>query len=199
MQPLAELKDRIPEVAALIFDLDGTLVDSKTNNRRALHATFATQGVRPQDMPSAPEGTGFVDWCALLIAEGLLPPDVSVPDLQAICERETLRTIHTVPEIKPVADLARWADGRFQLAVATGNSRSIVDPLLAATGLAATFTVVVTRDEVANGKPAPDLFLRAAELLAIPPAECVVLEDTQVGLDAARNAGMPAIDVRPFR
>ncbi|SMC57222.1 HAD family hydrolase [Kibdelosporangium aridum] len=199
MQSLAERIEHFPDPRALIFDLDGTLVDTKANNRRALFATFATQGVRAEDMPSAPEGTGFVDWCALLVAEGLLSPDVSVPALQEICEKETLRTIREVRPIEAVAEFARWAERRFPLAIATGSSLAIVDPLLAATGLRRLFDVVVTRDQVANGKPAPDLFLRAAELLDVPPARCVVLEDTQVGLDAASRAGMSAMDVRPYR
>ncbi|ONI75282.1 hypothetical protein ALI144C_37935 [Actinosynnema sp. ALI-1.44] len=191
--------ERVPGVRALIFDLDGTLVDTKANNRRALFATFETQGIHPGDMPSAPEGTGFVDWCALLVAEGLLDPDVPVGSLREICERETLAGIHQVREIQVVASFARWAQGRFPLAVATGSSRPVVDPLLAATGLRPLFDVVVTRDEVTHGKPAPELFLRAAELLDVPPAACLVLEDTDVGMTAAERAGMAALDVRPYR
>nr|WP_042193081.1 HAD family phosphatase [Kibdelosporangium sp. MJ126-NF4]CEL20547.1 Putative phosphatase YqaB [Kibdelosporangium sp. MJ126-NF4] len=199
MESLAERTERLAEVKALIFDLDGTLVDTSANNRRALFATFETQGIRPDDMPSAPEGTGFVDWCALLVSEGLLAPDVPVSKLQQICERETLRSVHEVREIPALVSFARWAERRFPLAVATGSSRAVVDPLLAATGLRPLFDVVVTRDEVANGKPEPDLFLRAAELLDVAAAACLVFEDTDVGLAAARQAGMAAMDVRPYR
>jgi beta-phosphoglucomutase-like phosphatase (HAD superfamily) len=199
VESLAERTEQLPELAAVIFDLDGTLVDSKANNRRALFATFATQGIRPQDMLSVPEGTGFVDRCALLVGEGLLPPDVPVAELQEICEKETLREVHEVREIAVVAAFARWAERRFPLAIATGSSRAVVDPLLAATRLRPLFDIVVTRDDVVNGKPAPDLFLRAAHLLDVPAEHCLVLEDTQVGLDAAGRAGMTAIDVRPYR
>lgn len=189
----------VADISALIFDLDGTLLDTMTANRKALAATFAHYGVQSADLPRVPEGTGFADWCRVLIQRGLLPADVSMPSLQAICDQEVHSAYQEVTEIAVVANRARWAHGRFRTAVATGSNRSIVDILLGRTGLRNLFDVVVTRDDVARGKPAPDLFLRAAALLAVPPGRCVVFEDTEIGLAAARSAGMTPVDIRGYR
>ncbi|MEV4872808.1 HAD-IA family hydrolase [Streptomyces syringium] len=78
------------------------------------------------------------------------------------------------------------------------NSGNLDVPRLSATGLEGLFDVVVTREDVARGKPAPDLFTEAARRLGVRPARCLVVEDADEGLAAARAAGMDAVDVRPF-
>ena len=82
------------------------------------------------------------------------------------------------------------------MAVASGGIRRIVTQTLEAAGLSALFPVVVTADDVAHGKPAPDIFLLAAERLGVAPSACVVYEDGDLGLEAAQRAGMRAVDVR---
>jgi beta-phosphoglucomutase-like phosphatase (HAD superfamily) len=106
-----------------------------------------------------------------------------------------LNDIGAVQEIAAVASIARQNAGVLPMAVASGGSRQIVTACLEAVGLARVFAAVVTIDDVIRPKPAPDLFLAAADRLAVPPAKCVVFEDSPQGLEAARNAGMTAIDV----
>jgi HAD superfamily hydrolase (TIGR01509 family) len=81
--------------------------------------------------------------------------------------------------------------------VASGGERAVVLRTLELIGLGATFPVVVTAEDVALGKPAPDMFLLAAERMGVPARECVVFEDSALGMEAARRAGMAAVLVTP--
>jgi beta-phosphoglucomutase-like phosphatase (HAD superfamily) len=90
-----------------------------------------------------------------------------------------------------VSDLA----ARYRLAVASGSLRTAIGGVLALRGLRQHFGPTVSVQDVARGKPAPDLFLRAAELLGIAPAACVVIEDSVPGVNAARAAGMRVIAI----
>jgi HAD superfamily hydrolase (TIGR01509 family) len=82
------------------------------------------------------------------------------------------------------------------MAIASGGGRSIVEATLDILGLRHLFAAIVTVEDVQRGKPAPDLFLQAAQMLAVSPADCIVYEDSEVGLTAAKLAGMRAVDVR---
>jgi HAD superfamily hydrolase (TIGR01509 family) len=81
--------------------------------------------------------------------------------------------------------------------VASGGERKIVVRTLELIGLRDIFPVVVTAEDVRHGKPAPDMFLLAAERMGVPPVDCVVFEDAALGLEAAKRAGMAAVLVRP--
>jgi beta-phosphoglucomutase-like phosphatase (HAD superfamily) len=97
-----------------------------------------------------------------------------------------------------VVALARSLCGRLPLAVASGGIRRLVDKTLAALDLSHCFQAVMTAEDVVHGKPAPDLFLAAAAALSVPPDCCLVYEDSDLGLEAARRAGMRWVDVRPI-
>ena len=84
------------------------------------------------------------------------------------------------------------------MAVASGGIRRLVDKTLAALQLHDSFQAVCTAEDVRRGKPEPDLFLFAAERIGVPPEDCVVFEDSDLGLEAARRAGMQAVDIRPW-
>jgi len=103
-----------------------------------------------------------------------------------------------VQEIALVADLARAQYGHLPMAVVSGGCRRNVLASLEATGLGRCFSVVLTSDDPFPGKPAPDILLEAARRLGVPPGSCQVFEDGDLGLDAARAAGMLATDVRPW-
>jgi HAD superfamily hydrolase (TIGR01509 family) len=109
--------------------------------------------------------------------------------------------IGLVRPIEPVVSWLRWchAEG-MGLAVGSGGTRRIVLASLAATGLDAYFDPanIFTADDVAVGKPAPDLFLAAARALGVAPADCLVVEDGPPGIAAAAAAGMRCLDVRPI-
>ncbi|KDN87550.1 HAD family hydrolase [Kitasatospora cheerisanensis] len=123
-------------------------------------------------------------------------PVEPVDALVAVCEERYLDHLAEVREIPRVADLARSLAGRLPLAVASGGMRRTVQATMAHLGLTGLFSCTVTRDDVAEGKPAPEIFLLAAERLGVDPARCLVLEDSDSGLLAAHRAGMAAVDIR---
>jgi HAD superfamily hydrolase (TIGR01509 family) len=104
---------------------------------------------------------------------------------------------HCTP-IEAVVQLARDMRGKLPMAVATGGTRYNCIKTLKTIGLLDHFPVIVSAEDVRHGKPAPDVFLEAARRLEIEPAGCVVLEDGEMGIRAARAAGMRVIDVRPY-
>ncbi|MCW0217813.1 MAG: HAD family phosphatase [Prosthecobacter sp.] len=176
---------------AFIFDCDGTLVDSMPLHYQAWLASlqqhaapfdfteelfYAKAGVREQDV--------VIELNALHGTQ--VDPD-SVAHVKA---QMFLEIIPQVNEIKPVADYARSLVGRFPLAVASGSEEPIVRGCLAANGLLDLFPVIVTPAYVKRGKPAPDMFLLAAEKMGVDPKDCLVLEDGQAGIVAAEAAGM---------
>ena len=121
--------------------------------------------------------------------------NLDVAQTQEDKERRYLEMLHTVTEIKAVADIARAHHGKVPIAVASSGMGRVVTQTLTAVGLISLFDVIVTADDVTHGKPAPDLFLLAAERLGVAPADCIVYEDGDPGLEAARRAGMRAVDV----
>jgi HAD superfamily hydrolase (TIGR01509 family) len=100
--------------------------------------------------------------------------------------------------VEKVVELVHQYHGRFPMAVASGGIRRLVTQTVEALGLSGCFDAICTAEDVARGKPEPDLFLFAAGKLGIPPEECVVFEDSDLGLEAARRAGMQGVDIRPW-
>lgn len=186
------------EPGGLIFDLDGTLADTAVVGRAALDATIAAFGIRPCAAAMAADGSAFAERVRRMREHGDLDDDVTDADLFAECERQIIARVGEVRPVVPVVSILRGALGRVPVALATGSTGGVTAAVLRAVGLAGVFDVVVTRDDVARGKPAPDTFLRAAALLGLEPGRCLVYEDSFIGLEAARAAGMSAVDVRPL-
>ena len=101
--------------------------------------------------------------------------------------------------IQPVIEVALEHHGRIPMAVATGGTRKIIQQVLQHLEIEYLFDHLVTSEDVTRQKPAPDIFLRAAELIKIAPEKCLAYEDTDLGLKAIQDAGMTGIDVRKLR
>jgi beta-phosphoglucomutase-like phosphatase (HAD superfamily) len=180
---------------ALIFDCDGTLADTMPNHFRAWQSSLRSFGADiSEEQFYALGGMPSADIIRLLNLERGYTLDVARTHVDK--EQRYVEMLHSVVEIKAVADIARAHFGQVPMAVASGGIRPVVTQTLAAAGLSTLFSTVVTADDVTNGKPAPDIFLLAAERLGIAPADCIVYEDGDLGLEAARRAGMRAVDVR---
>ena len=182
--PLAGLSDRT--FAAVLFDLDGTLVDSTGVVDRSWIALAAEFGLDPQRL------RGFHGVPARGIVDALLPPEQRVPALARITEIELADTdgIHMLPG----AERALRELAGAPVAIATSCTAPLAAARIGAAGVPAP-EVVVTADDVTNGKPAPDPFLLAASRLGIDPARCLVVEDAPKGLEAARAAGCATLAV----
>jgi HAD superfamily hydrolase (TIGR01549 family) len=111
-------------------------------------------------------------------------------------EEMYLIAMESITEIAAVVDIARANYGKVPLAVASGGTHMIVDRTLTLLGIADLFDVVIGADDVTHGKPAPEMFLLAAERMGIAPETCIVYEDGEPGMVGARAAGMRVVDVR---
>lgn len=185
---------------ALIFDWDGTLADSQEANYQALAKTINDHGgTVPRDWFDARTGISAEEVVRLLISEFRYELDTDVDSIVEEREQRYLEQLGSVREISSVLQVARRYKGRLPMAVASGASRRTVLATMNALGISSIFGTVLTREDVKRGKPAPDLFLLAAARLKVPPSGCLVYEDSDEGILAAREARMRTIDVRPYR
>lgn len=184
-------------VQALIFDCDGTLVDTLPLHYAAWQQTFAARGL---DCP-----------LAFMVQHNGKPTDLIVAlynqqfgqqvDIEQFTEEKEQRTYALLDQtrpLEPIAALARRYHGQLPMAVVSGSNRPNVERALRAAGLLDLFPVVLTADDGLPPKPDPGLFLEAARRLGVEPSLCQVFEDADSGLEGARRAGMVATDVRPF-
>ena len=176
-------------VAAVIFDFNGTLSDDEPVLCEIFMHLFAEHG-RPM---SAQE---YFDQLA-----GLSDPEIvrtwlgeDHPDVQAVIgERERLyrervadgSTVH-----EHVREAVRYAAARVPLAICSGAARAEIEPVLESANLTSCFRLIVSSDDVARGKPAPEGYVRALGLLEVEAAEALILEDTEAGVESARAAGV---------
>ncbi|WP_435281572.1 HAD family hydrolase [Streptomyces koelreuteriae] len=182
---------------SVIFDLDGTLVDSEPNYYEAGRQTLAEHGVLDFSWADHERYVGIstqetvADWTERY---GLR---ASVEELFTVKNRRYLElarsSTRAYPEMRRFVELLAAED--VPMAVASGSSPGAIEAVLAGTGLDALLRTVVSADEVAHGKPAPDVFLEAARRLGADPAGCVVLEDAAPGAAAAHAAGMRCIAI----
>jgi HAD superfamily hydrolase (TIGR01509 family) len=185
-------------IEALIFDMDGLLVDSEPLAGETIVALFRRHG-REVDL-DAKAGQRLVGRrmreILAIIAEMY---DLVLPTDAMAQEYEELRLTVLNGRLQPMPgakELIAYAyEMRLPMALATSGVRRYADAVLAETGLAGAFAVEVTGEDVAHGKPAPDVFLRAASRLGIRPAGCVVFEDAPNGIASATAAGMRAVAV----
>ncbi len=184
---------KIPEgpFDGYIFDLDGTLVDTMPQHYLAWQEALRHAGlVGPLDENLFYQlgGVPSLRVAALLAAHHGLAIDPA-----AVChdKEEIFKGSHReLGLIAPVVDFARRVGRTHPVAIASGGTRDVVESTLGKTGLAPLFPVVVTADDVVHGKPSPDMFLLAARRMGVPPAHCLVFEDGEPGIEAARAAGM---------
>jgi HAD superfamily hydrolase (TIGR01509 family) len=190
-------KGRIGFFRAVIFDMDGVIADSEPTYREAINVVLAPTGhqVSEQQYEEVIGTSVHFTWRTILdmfSLEGDVEEKVRRYDQTVV---ELLRQPR--PPLPGVRELlAELRRRRLPAALATSSWKSWAKALLQATGLDGAFDAVVWRQMVERPKPAPDLFLRAAELVGVEPPRCIVLEDTGPGLEAARAGGMLAVQVR---
>lgn len=183
--------------AGLIFDCDGTLTDSMPLHYVAWAKALNRYGIDfPEDRFYALGGMPSRQIVSLLACE----LGIEVDAVQAAHEKELLFTglLQQLMPIPQVIDVARHFRGKIPMAVASGGYRTIIHQQLCQIGVFDWFQAVVTAEDTTRHKPDPDVFLLAADLLKVKPAECLVYEDSLLGIQAAQAAGMDYIDIREF-
>jgi HAD superfamily hydrolase (TIGR01509 family) len=184
-------------VRGLIFDCDGTLADTMPFHMEGWRRAFADARVDvPEPWLDALRGTPERQVVVLANDRfGLaLDPDAILATKHLVYRRLLSR----VQPLEPVVALVRAHWGRLPMAVASGATREDVYTVLARLGLTDAFAAVLTADDEIEHKPSPEIFLEAARRIGVEPAACQVFEDGDIGLEAARRAGMTATDVRPY-
>jgi HAD superfamily hydrolase (TIGR01509 family) len=175
---------------AVIFDLDGVLLDSEQVWNQAKEQLVRERGGRWRDeAPRDMMGMSSPEWSAYLRDE--LGVDL---DPQAISDEVVRRLERIYRDELPLLDGALEAverlAGHWPLGLASSSNREIIDLFLELSGLAPTFAVTISSEEVERGKPAPDVYLEAARRLEAEPSRCVAIEDSENGIRAAHAAGM---------
>ncbi len=183
-----------------IFDLDGTLVDSMATHYRAWRWALAQNGAPPEAFR----------WHEFVAHGGMAAPDI-VSDLNSkyglsmdpvpVAEEKRARYAYlleteTLPIIEETVGLVRElrAEG-IPYAIGTGSMPAGALATLHSAGIAGLFPIIVTPEDVENGKPAPDIFLLCSERMGVEPGRCVVFEDAEPGIRAAQAAGMAVVRV----
>jgi beta-phosphoglucomutase-like phosphatase (HAD superfamily) len=179
----------------VIFDLDGTLVDSEPLSKLAWRHVLALHGYDVSDAEiTAAQGLRFAESYAAFARDAPLPAlDVVWSDYSQLLYTSYDQGLVSFTDAVSTARELQ-AEG-VPLALATSSQRERLERTLAAADLEGLFAVTVAGDEVTRGKPAPDGYLAAARLLGVDPADCVAVEDSQAGIDAAKAAGMPVLAV----
>ncbi|MFI1209689.1 HAD family hydrolase [Streptomyces sp. NPDC020802] len=182
---------------SVIFDLDGTLVDSEPNYYEAGRRTLAAQGITDFSWADHERYVGISTQETVALWKERYSLDAPLDVLLADKNRRYLElagaSTEVYPEMRKFVELLA-GDG-VPMAVASGSSRRAIEAILAGTGLDAYLHTVVSAEEVAHGKPAPDVFLEAARRLGAAPGECVVFEDAAPGVAAAHEAGMRCVAI----
>jgi HAD superfamily hydrolase (TIGR01509 family) len=182
---------------AVVFDMDGVLLDSEPLHHLVVNELLAEHGVRVDDaLYRRYLGTTLEDtWADLIHRFGLPGTVADYRDRYDAAILEAYRR-HAVPA-PGALDLVQGLRARgVKLAVASSSRTAWVETALARLGLAAAFAAVVTGDMVTRGKPAPEIYLLAAQRLGVAPERCLAIEDARAGVAAARAAGMTVVAVR---
>jgi beta-phosphoglucomutase-like phosphatase (HAD superfamily) len=179
----------------LIFDCDGTLADTMPLHWRVWQALARKYGFKfSLARFYAIGGIPSRDIVKMLAREqGLKLDHIAIAREK---EAAYLALVAQVEPINTIVAIARQHYGKVPMAVASGGTHRVVEQVLEHLGIRQLFKAVVTSEDVVNQKPAPDIFLEAARRLGVPPRFCRAYEDTDIGLQAIRAAGMEAVDVR---
>ena len=182
-------------IKALIFDCDGTLADTMPLHWRAWQAIASRHQFHfPEARFYALGGVPSREIVKMLSAEqGLVLDHLAIAREK---EAEYQPLIAQVEPINAVVGVVRENHGKLPMAVASGGTQRTIEQVLERLGIRHLFKALVTSEDVVHQKPAPDIFLEAARRLSVPPQFCRAYEDTDLGMQAIRAAGMEAVDVR---
>ena len=187
-----------PQTKALIFDIDGTLADTMPSHFEAFKIVLSRYGITmTHELFHSIAGVPVKPQMELF--KKLFNPINFVPERVALeKEEEYFKTIHLMKPIDVVLDVLLSNYGKLPIGCGTGGDRKIAYKTLEVIGVRNKVDAIVTCDDVENGKPAPDTFLKCAQLLGVEPKYCQVFEDGQPGIEAAISAGMMVTDIREF-
>jgi HAD superfamily hydrolase (TIGR01509 family) len=182
-------------IEGLVFDLDGVLVDSEPVWEEARRQVVAEHGGHwAPDVQRRLMGMSTAEWAAYLGGElGVSLPPETIAAL--VIEQMRARYAAEVPVMTGAVDAVRRLAARWPLGLASSSPPVLIDAALDGTGLAGCFAVRMSTQQVARGKPAPDIYLAVTDRLGLRPERCAAVEDSANGLRSAAAAGLPVIAV----
>lgn len=182
-------------IDAVVFDLDGVIVDSeqvwdevRQAYTREVGGTFTKAATRAMMGMSSPEWSRYMSESLGVLGT---PEEINT----AIVERMLQRYGESPPLIPGAVDAVRRIGARWPLAIASSSNRELIDVVLRTAGIASLFEAAVSSEEVARGKPAPDVYLEAARRLGVDPRRCAAIEDSHAGIRSAKSGGMFVVAV----
>ncbi len=185
-----------PEFKAVIFDMDGVIVDSEPRHQQAFREVFEELGYGETHGMNFDAYLGKSD--KLLWEDFILKhqPEHSLEDLIDWRQNRFIDIINRErPLFAGIPEMIEDLNRRMPIAVASGSLHPVIDAVLNLQNIRQHFSAVISSSDVDQGKPAPDIFLRAAQELEIPPQETCVIEDSEAGIEAGIRAGMYVIAI----
>ena len=182
-------------IAAVVFDLDGVIVQTEEIWDDVREAYAGEHGARyDADAQRAMMGMSSLEWSAYMNEELGMP--VEPEEISAeVVRRMQARYRERLPLVDGAADAVRRLAARWPLGLASSSNRALIDAVLELSGLADSFRATVSSEEVARGKPAPDVYLECARRLGVAPGACTAIEDSHAGIRSAKAAGMRVVAI----
>lgn len=181
---------------AVIFDMDGVIVDSEPRHERAFREVFDEMGYGATHGIDFPSYYGKSDKALWLDFIELHKPSQTLEELSEWKQRKFLEMIRREePVFENLPELVDRLSQKYILGLASGSYHPVIDVILSMKNLRQYFAAIVSAQDVPKGKPAPDIFLRTADLLKVRPEECCVIEDSAAGVEAGRAAGMTVVAI----
>jgi len=178
-----------------VFDLDGVLIQSEEVWDSVRERYVRERGGRyDAEIQRAMMGMSSPEWSRYLHEHAGVPDEPDAINAEVV--RRLLSAYRDrLPLIPGALDAVRRLADRFPLGIASSSNRELIDAVLEAAGLAPLFAATVSSEEVAHGKPEPDVYLEAARRLGVAPERCAAVEDSHGGIRAAKNAGMRVVAI----
>ena len=181
---------------AVIFDMDGVIVDSEPRHEQAFLEVLREIGYGDRHGIKFADYIGRTDQDLWVDFVAKHKPTQTLEELLALKRKRVVEILRREqPLFAGLPELVEKLAQKYRLALASGSERAVVAEVLALKNLGRLFSATITGSEVARGKPAPDIFLRAAELLGLAPTDCWVVEDSKPGVAAGLAAGMQVIAI----
>jgi HAD superfamily hydrolase (TIGR01509 family) len=179
----------------VIFDLDGVLVDTEQQwDRSRRELTAEVGGHWSDDATAAMQGMSSIEWSTYMRRElGVMLDTEQI--VQRVVQRLTDSFESGLPLLPGAVKAVRQVGAKWPLALASSANRVVIDKVLEVAGLATDFAVTVSSEEVARGKPNPDVYIEAARRLGQPAWSCIAVEDSTNGIRSALAAGMTVVAI----
>lgn len=194
---MSKILEVAPEIKGLIFDLDGTIADTMPIHYVAWRNAAARYGI-DFSVELFEKLAGIPLYKTVEKLNELFNKNIDPQEMGDAKEAEYEASMHLAQPIEPVMDVIRQYHGKLPMAVGTGGCRYLSEKVMRIVGVDQYIDQLVSADEVSQHKPHPETFLKCAELIGVNPQDCLVFEDGILGMQAAKAAGMQAVNVTNY-